>query len=98
MSRRTADALRVLAPLVPSFDRAAILDIAATSPGLRLASPQAAAWGGLTAHVRHLYTDYDALLDQGYDRASARHFCAAAMREILAEWGCRHPLDDGGSR
>lgn len=83
-----AQALAVLAPSIPAFDRDAVLDLAEDSPGLRKASVQAAAWLALTSHVRHLHTDYDQMLADGYDRDSARHFCADAMRDILLEWGC----------
>lgn len=96
MTRRraaVAQALAVLAPRIPPFDRDAVLDLAEDSPGLRHASPQAAAWLALTSHVRHCHTDYDQMLDDGYDVESARHFCVSTMQEILEEWGCRKTLD-----
>jgi len=37
-------------------------------------------------------TDYDALLAEGYDRDSARHFVASALSELLAQWGVRRKL------
>jgi hypothetical protein len=86
---RISEALGVIAPRVPAFDRAAILDHALDSPGLKTASPQAAAWLSLVAYVRHTYTEYDDLLADGYDADSARHFVADAINEVLAEWGCR---------
>lgn len=96
--RRTAiaQALAVLAPFIPRYDRDAVLDLAEDSPGLRKASAQAAAWLALTSHIRHLHTDYDQLLADGYDRDSARHFCAQAMAEILDLWRGRKPIDCGG--
>lgn len=84
----------MLAPAIPKFDRDAVLDLAEDSPGLRAGSPQAAAWLALTSHVRHLHTDYDQLLADGYDRDSARHFCAEAMTQVLEGWGCRRHLSD----
>nr|WP_249208857.1 DUF2293 domain-containing protein [Magnetospirillum sulfuroxidans] len=80
--------MAVLAPFIPAFDRAAVLDLAEDSPGLRKASPPAAAWLALTSHVRHLHTDYDQMRADGYDRDAARHFCAQAMAEVLHAWGC----------
>lgn len=77
----------MLAPAIPKFDREAILDLAEDSPGLRLGSPQAAAWLALTSHVRHLHTDYDQLLADGYDVDAARFFCAEAMQDVLHNWG-----------
>ncbi|MCA1909618.1 MAG: DUF2293 domain-containing protein [Magnetospirillum sp.] len=84
-----AQALAVLAPHIPKYDREAVLDRAEDSSGLRHASPQAAAWLALTSHIRHTHTDYDRMLDDGYDADSARHFCTESMRQVLMEWGCR---------
>lgn len=95
LNRRRADiakALAVLAPDVPAFDREVVLDRAEDSLGLSCASPQAAAWLALTSHVRHVHTDYDQMLDDGYDVDAARHFCGQAMARILAAWGCRKRL------
>lgn len=92
--RRTAIALAlaVLAPRIPAFDREAVLDLAEDSPGLSRASPQAAAWLALTSHVRHAHTDYDAMLDDGYDVEAARHFCLSEMRHTLTFWGCHKEI------
>lgn len=91
MSRRALidAALSALAPLVPNGDRQLILDHAEDSVGLRKAAPAKAAWLSLTAFVRHGYTDYDALLNDGYDVASARHFCLEQINDVLRAWGCR---------
>lgn len=83
------EALGLIAPAVPAFDRAAILDHAEDSPGLRKASPQSAAWAALVAYVRHTYTDYDDLLADGTDVDAARFFVLAEMNDVLARWGCR---------
>jgi len=91
VSRRalTADSLSTLVPLAPHGDRQLILDHSEDSPGLRKAAPAKAAWLSLIAFVRHNYTDYDALLAEGYDVLSARHFCLAQINAVLQEWGCR---------
>ena len=70
------DALRRLAPLLPAHEFSAVGDHAMDSPGLRLASPEEAAWLSLVAYGRHVFTDYDDLLAQDYDHDSARHFVA----------------------
>jgi hypothetical protein len=57
-----------------------------------LAAPESAAWLSLVAYVRHTFTDYDALLAQGYDRDSARHFVTEEMIEVLRGWGVRREL------
>jgi hypothetical protein len=87
-------ALRRLAPNIPPHEFAAVIDHASDSAGLKSAAPDTAAWLSLVAYVRHTFTDYDALLAQGYDRDSARHFVADAMTEVLTRWGVRRKLGD----
>jgi len=85
-------ALRRLAPKMPPHEFSAVIDHALDSSGLLAAAPDTAAWLSLTAYVRHTCTDYDELLEQGYDRDSARHFVAEEMTEVLGGWGVRRPL------
>jgi len=85
-------ALRRLAPRIPAFEFAAVTDHAMDSRGLRHAAPEEAAWLSLVSYVRHVFTDYDALLEQDYDEASARFFVAADMEAKLAQWGVRRAL------
>ena len=86
------DALRHLAPRVPSHEFGAIIDHARASRGLKGATLETAAWLSMVAYVRHTFTEYDSLLDQGYDRDSARFFVADAMQEVLTAWGVRRPF------
>lgn len=89
MSRRATleSALRRLAPEIPKHELGAVVDHACDSPGLKSAAPENAAWLSLVAYVRHVMTDYDALLGQGYDADSARHFVLGDMDAVLKEWG-----------
>ena len=87
-------ALRRLAPHIPPHEFGAIVDHALDSAALRRAAPEEAAWLSLTAYVRHVFTDYDALLAQGYDQDSARFFVAADMEATLGRWGVRRRLGD----
>lgn len=89
-----AAALAALAPDLPDFEAGAALDRALSSPGLRGAAPETAAWLALVALARHAFTDYDALLDEGYDRDSARHFIRNDLNAVLAEWGARRRVTD----
>jgi hypothetical protein len=93
-SRRHAieSALRYLAPRIPAHEFGAIVDHALDSERLKSASPEAAAWLSLVAYVRHVFTDYDVLLTQGYDRDSARFFVADEMAAVLKGWGARCSL------
>jgi len=85
-------ALRRLAPNIPPHEFGAVVDHALDSRGLRNAEPEAAAWLSLVAYTRHVFTDYDDLLTQGYDRDSARHFVMDDMAAKLTEWGVRRTL------
>jgi hypothetical protein len=87
-----ARALRVLAPRIPAHEFEAVLDHARDSPGLASAAPETAAWLSLVAYARHVFTDYDELLLERYDRESARFFVAAELATVLREWGVRRPL------
>ena len=85
-------ALRRLAPKIPPHEFGAVIDHAMDSPGLRVASPENAAWLSLVAYLRHALTDYDDLLAQGYDKDSARFFVAEEMAAVLGEWGVARKL------
>ena len=80
-------ALRRLAPRMPPHEFGAVVDHAVDSRGLNVAAPERAAWLALVAYVRHVFTEYDALLAQGYDVDSARHFVAEAIEDVLRQWG-----------
>ncbi len=96
MAKRTdvEAALRRLAPRLPAYEFGVVADHAADSSGLRMSTPDSAAWLALVAYARHARTDYDDLLVQGYDRDSARFFVADALRATLDEWGVRRRLGD----
>ncbi len=94
MSKRSeiVQAVHVLAPRIPEFEAGAIADHATCSRGLSTASVQTAAWLSMIAFVRHALTEYDSLLEEGYDQESARHFVAADIQAVLNEWGVLRPL------
>jgi hypothetical protein len=85
-------ALRRLAPRIPSHEFGAVVDHAVDSRGFKVSAPETAAWLSLVAFVRHALTDYDDLLDQGYDRDSARFFVAGEIEAVLGEWGVKRRL------
>ena len=85
-------ALRHLAPTLPAHEFGSVVDHAVDSRGLGHASPGTAAWLSLVAYVRHVFTEYDDLRDQGYDEASARFFVMEEMEAVLTEWGVRRRL------
>jgi hypothetical protein len=85
-------ALRRLAPGIPAHELGAVVDHALDSPGLKVASAETAAWLSLIAYVRHVLTDYDELLREGYDPDSARFFVADEIAAVLGAWGVRRKL------
>jgi hypothetical protein len=99
MSRRALleEAVRVLAPRAPDHEFEAIVDHALMSAGLRTASPETAAWLSMVAFIRHRLTEYDRLLDEGYDQDSARFFVLEEINGVLEEWGSprRVPGEEG---
>ncbi len=79
--------LRALAPAMPLADFSATLETAAARH-LRHLPPTVALWQAMTSRARHAHTDYEALLEEGYERGAARFFVIDAMNETLAAWGC----------
>lgn len=92
-SKEVKKLLRALIPDATMEDFIAIEEIA-DSGHLRHLPPSIRAWQAVTTRARHLYTDYDALLREGYDQESARHFVFEPINEKLAEWGCEKRLSD----
>ena len=79
--------MRAIAPRVPRHEFEAVVDHALVSAGLRTATPENAAWLSMVAYIRHRLTEYDRLLDEGYDQESARFFVLEEINGVLAEWG-----------
>jgi hypothetical protein len=90
--REVEIALRRLAPRIPPHEFGAVADHAVDSRGLKAGTPETVAWLSLVAYVRHAFTEYDDLLDQGYDRDSARFFVAGEIEAVLGEWGVKRRL------
>lgn len=80
--------IRRLAPDLPRHELMSILDHAVDSRGLATAKAPTAAWLSMVAYARHAHTDYDTLLDSGYDVEAARFFILDDLNAVLADWGC----------
>lgn len=78
-------AFTALMPLAPYGDADPIRRRAARAAMAALPA-ETAVWLSGIAHIRHRHTEYDALLDEGYDRESARHFVLDAINAKLTEW------------
>ena len=91
--RAVARAVTALIPLAPFADAEPIRE-AALARDMRELPPSIAVWLATIAHVRHRHTEYDRLLDEGYDRESARHFVVAAINATLTRWRATRLLDE----
>ncbi len=67
---------------------------AAAARHMKALPPSIALDLALVAHVRHVHTDYDRLLDEGLDRDAARWMVRQDIEEVLARWGA--VVDLGG--
>lgn len=84
--------LREIAPSISRHDFLGILEIA-DAGHLRHLPPSIALWQAIISQARHEHTDYDQLMDDGYDQESARHFVLDDINSKLLEWGCSRRLD-----
>jgi hypothetical protein len=86
-------ALRALAPGIPLSDAEAVLSLAERRH-MKDLPPATALWLALGSHVRHVHTDYEHLLADGYEREAARFFVAEDTDAVLAGWGCQRSVSD----
>ncbi|MCB1457950.1 MAG: DUF2293 domain-containing protein [Nitratireductor sp.] len=84
--KEIARRLRALCPLMPLADFNFVLETALAGH-LRHLPPSIALQQALTSRIRHAHSEYDALLAEGYDRDSARHFVLDELNAVLARWG-----------
>lgn len=80
-----AKELGILIPSAP-FSDCEPIKAAASSPHMKRLPLSIAVWLATVAHIRHRYTDYDLLRDEGYDKDSARFFVLEAINDKLTEW------------
>ncbi|RWL21790.1 MULTISPECIES: DUF2293 domain-containing protein [Mesorhizobium] len=93
--RAIAKALTALLPLAPYAD---MEKIRADAGAVHMKSlpPTIAVWLATTAHIRHVHTDYEKLLAEGYDRDSARFFVMEQTNMVLTRWRATRLLEDDG--
>lgn len=90
--RAIAKALTALLPIAPYADTERIRTDA-TAPHMKTLPPSVSVWLATVAHVRHQHTDYEKLLEEGYDRDSARFFVIDKINEVLTRWRATRLLD-----
>lgn len=83
--RLIAKALTALVPLAPYADAERIRQMAAARD-MRELPPSIAIWLSTITYVRHEHSSYDALLNEGYDRDSARFFVVDEINATLTKW------------
>lgn len=90
--RGIAKALTLLLPMAPYADTEKIrADAGAVH--MKALPPSVAVWLATVAHIRHAHTDYERLLEEGYDRDSARFFVIDRINEVLTGWRATRLLD-----
>lgn len=92
--RLVEQAVLALAPDIPVKDLAEVASHALHTLAFRHAAPETAAWLSLVSYVRHNFTSYDAMLADGYERDSARHFCLEETNKVLRGWGSGRLVSD----
>lgn len=88
-----AVALTLLAPRTPFFDAEQIRE-AAAAPHMRALTAQNAVRLAALAYIRHSYTDYDKLRNEGLDKDSALYWIHDQISEKLREWQALNLLPD----
>jgi hypothetical protein len=87
-----AKTLTLLIPGAPFVDAEPIRELAAKRKYKSL-PVSTAVWLAAVAHVRHVHTEYEALIDEGYERDAARHFVLEDINAKLTEWRGTRFLD-----
>lgn len=90
--RAVGEAIETLVPYAPLADTQRIRE-GANDRKLRELPPSVAVWISTIAHVRHVHTEYDRLLDEGYDRDAARFFVVEAINRVLTGWRATRLLE-----
>jgi len=90
--RDIAKALTALLPLAPYID-AEKIRADAYAPHMKTLPPSIAVWLATIAHIRHVHSEYEKLLGEGYDRDSARFFVIGEINDVLARWRATRLLD-----
>lgn len=90
--RQIKKAVTALIPRAPFLDAEAIRE-AARAKHMRGLRPEAAVWLATIAHIRHQHTDYDVLMDDGYEKDAARFFVLDETNDVLDDWGASRRLD-----
>ncbi len=92
-SKEVKRRLRTLIPQATMEDFTAVEE-KADAGHLRYLPPSIRAWQALTSYIRHVHTDYDDMLNDGYEPDAARHFVVDDINQKLSEWGCSQTLSD----
>jgi hypothetical protein len=90
--RALAKALTLLLPMAPYADMEKIR-AEAGAVHMKTLPPSVAVWLATVAYIRHEHTDYEALLQEGYDRDAARFFVIDQINAVLTAWRSTRLLD-----
>lgn len=72
---------------IPYYDAEQII-VATQKPHLKHLPISIATWLATIAYIRHNYTDYDNLLQDGFEKEAARYYTTQQINETLENWQC----------
>lgn len=93
--RAVKEALSSLIPRAPLADFEAIAQ-SIRAAHMRDLAPRDAVFLATIAHIRHTLTEYDQLIDDGYDRDAARFFIRDDINAVLQDWGSSRQIGEDG--
>jgi hypothetical protein len=91
--KEVAKALTLLIPGAPFLDADVIRQTAAKRK-YKLLPASTSVWLAAVAHIRHAHSEYDALLEEGYEKDAARHFTLDVINRKLTEWRATRFLEE----
>lgn len=78
---------------IPYYDSEQIIKNVA-KPHLKQLPSSIAVWLCVISYIRHEYTDYDNMLQNGFEKDAARHYTTQQINDILEKWQCTKKLSE----
>ena len=95
--KNIAKALTLLATGARFSDAERIRELAAKRKYNKLPA-STSVWLSTVTYIRHVHTEYDTLLEEGYERDAARHFVLDKINVKLTEWRATRLLDENDNQ
>ena len=94
-TKRQREVAKAVTLIIPgaSFADAEPIRQEALKRAYKTLPPSTAVWLATVSHIRHVHTDYETLLKEGYERDAARHFVMDAINARLTDWRASRFID-----